>query len=146
MKRCARCRQLKPVDEFGYKTTGLPTRVSYCRPCVRARSKEHYEANKSSYLSRNQRKKAKLQKERFGFLMDYFQAHPCADCGETDPVVLDFDHLRDKEFSIGNQLIIRSWAQILAEIEKCDVVCANCHRRRTAIRAGYLRARLAAQR
>jgi hypothetical protein len=54
-------------------------------------------------------------------------------------VVLEFDHLRDKLFSVGQDLSRRSWSSILAEIEKCEVVCANCHRRRTARRRGALR-------
>ena len=66
--------------------------------------------------------------------------NPCVDCGEGDPVVLEFDHLRDKRFSIGQELVRRSWRSILAEIEKCEVVCANCHRRRTARRRGSMRA------
>ena len=46
-------------------------------------------------------------------------------------MVLEFDHLRDKRFNIGAALPYRNWAELLAEIEKCEVVCANCHRRRT---------------
>ncbi len=57
-------------------------------------------------------------------------------------MVLEFDHLRDKAFAIGASLPYRNWEAILAEIAKCDVVCANCHRRRTARRAGHLRMRL----
>jgi hypothetical protein len=61
--------------------------------------------------------------------------HPCVDCGESDPVVLEFDH-RDpaaKSFSIGDALgKTWQWEKIAAEIAKCDVRCANCHRRRTA--------------
>jgi hypothetical protein len=53
--------------------------------------------------------------------------------------VLEFDHLRDKEFGIGAGLVQKGWETILAEIEKCEVVCANCHRRRTAQRQGTLR-------
>jgi hypothetical protein len=37
-------------------------------------------------------------------------------------------------------MMTSAWATILAEIEKCEVVCANCHRRRTAARMGYFRA------
>lgn len=59
----------------------------------------------------------------------------CKDCGETDIVVLEFDHLRDKEFDIGNGKL-RGTQKLLEEINKCDIVCANCHRRRTAKRAG----------
>ena len=53
------------------------------------------------------------------------------DCGETDPLVLEFDHRGDKLFSIGSELSRRNWQSVLAEIDKCDVVCSNCHRRRT---------------
>src|SRR4051794_36986150 len=61
------------------------------------------------------------------------------DCGETDPVVLEFDHLRDKEFDIASGIHYHAWSKVLAEIAKCEVVCANCHRRRTARRRGALR-------
>ena len=70
----------------------------------------------------------------------YFVVHPCVDCGERDPVVLEFDHLRDKRLAISSQLHGRNWQTILDEIEKCEVLCANCHRRRTARRRGALRA------
>jgi hypothetical protein len=80
--------------------------------------------------------------ERTRWLIEYFRMNPCGDCGETDPIVLEFDHLRDKSFAIGPQLSQRSWQSILDEIDKCDVVCANCHRRRTARRRGAFRARL----
>jgi hypothetical protein len=65
--------------------------------------------------------------------------HPCADCGETDPVVLEFDHLGDKRFTIGVAIRDRNWQSVLEEMAKCEVVCANCHRRRTATRRGSLR-------
>ena len=80
-----------------------------------------------------------MLEERFIFLMAYFRDHPCADCGETDPVVLEFDHLRDKKFVIAAGIRNRNWNDVLDEIAKCDVVFANCHRRRTAKRGGFLR-------
>lgn len=54
----------------------------------------------------------------------------CVDCGEVDPIVLEFDHLRDKEFNLAHYAKA-SWERLHAEIAKCEVVCANCHRRRT---------------
>jgi hypothetical protein len=70
------------------------------------------------------------------FLLDFFSKHPCVDCGETDPLVLEFDHIGTKEFGIGAELRSRNWQAILREIDKCEAVCANCHRRRTARRGG----------
>jgi hypothetical protein len=62
------------------------------------------------------------------------------DCGETDPLVLEFDHLGDKSFNIAKGIRDHSWQSVLDEIRKCEVVCANCHRRRTALRGGFARA------
>lgn len=66
-------------------------------------------------------------------IVDYLVAHPCVDCGESDIIVLDFDHLRDKLYDV-SAMVARAmkWESILVEIEKCVVRCANCHRRKTA--------------
>ena len=77
------------------------------------------------------------------YLVEFLAANPCVDCGEADPVVLEFDHLGDKAFSISKGLPDRNWQTVLDEIAKCDVVCANCHRRRTARRGGFVRAAVA---
>jgi hypothetical protein len=66
------------------------------------------------------------------------------DCGESDPVVLDFDHVRgSKRFSIAIAVTLGyPWETLLREIEKCEVRCANCHRRKTARQMGHRRALL----
>jgi hypothetical protein len=97
-------------------------------------------ANRQKYIDAEARRKRERAESRTRYLIEYFRAHPCADCGESDPLVLEFDHLRDKRFEVTNQFASRNWQEILDEISKCEVVCANCHRRRTARRAGYLRA------
>lgn len=59
----------------------------------------------------------------------------CADCNETDSIVLEFDHrCRDEKYINISDAVRLGWAleKIKVEINKCDVVCANCHRRRTA--------------
>jgi transcription elongation factor Elf1 len=65
-------------------------------------------------------------------LVDLKTASGCKDCGETNHIVLDFDHLRDKKYNISRMVHDGfSWAAIKKEIAKCEVVCANCHRIRT---------------
>ena len=66
------------------------------------------------------------------WLRDYKSRQRCQECGENDSVVLDFHHRNseEKDSEIGNAWR-RGWGKkrILAEIKKCDVLCANCHRR-----------------
>lgn len=58
---------------------------------------------------------------------------PCVDCDVQYPsYVMDFDHVRgEKLFDIGHSAINRGLKATLAEIAKCEVVCANCHRERS---------------
>ena len=113
---------------------------SYCRPCRAAYKREHYLANRQRYMDTAARRRAAVVEERTELLFDYFREHPCADCGKTNPLVLEFDHVGRKEFDIARGIRGRNWRAVLDEIAKCEVVCANCHRRRTALRAGFARA------
>lgn len=66
-------------------------------------------------------------------MMDFYKSHPCVDCGEDDPRVLDFDHLNNKKYNVSSLLRKEySWDSILEEAAKCEVRCANCHRKKTA--------------
>ena len=71
--------------------------------------------------------------------VEYLKDKFCVDCGESNPMVFDFDHLPKykKSFSISRAITgsTRSWESILLEIEKCEIVCANCHRIRTSTRS-----------
>lgn len=66
-------------------------------------------------------------------LWEYLGDHPCVDCGEEDPIVLEFDHVAGtKEFPVSEGVSrMYSIKKIKAEIDKCEVRCANCHRRVT---------------
>jgi hypothetical protein len=141
-RRCSRCGSVRPAVEFAWRRRATGARDTYCRPCRAEYKREHYAANRERYVAQAQRRKRELALERTRYLIEFFKAHPCVECGEADPIVLEFDHLRDKEFSIGLHLSRRSWRSILAEMDKCVVVCANCHRRRTARRRGALRWKL----
>ena len=137
--RCARCKTFKPSEDFAWRRIAKGQRDTYCRPCRAAYKQEHYAKNKQKYIDAANRRNRLLRIERTEWLVEYFQSHPCVDCGEKDPVVLEFDHLRDKSFHIGQSLNYRRWSLILEEIEKCEVVCSNCHRRRTARRRNSMR-------
>ena len=143
MAKCSRCKEEKPDDEFAWRRRKLGKRDTYCRPCRSAYHREHYLANKQRYIAFARQRKVAMVEERMQYLVAFLRDHPCVDCGESDPIVLEFDHLGDKKFGISDGIQSRRWKDVLDEIAKCEVVCANCHRRRTAKRGGFRRAAVA---
>ncbi len=64
--------------------------------------------------------------------IEVFKNKPCADCKKLYPsYVMQFDHKRDKKFMISKNIYNFGIKKLREEIEKCDVVCANCHAIRT---------------
>jgi hypothetical protein len=139
LRHCGGCGAKKPVSRFNWRRRDRGQRDNLCRPCRAGYHREHYLANKQRYVEQAARSKRRQRLKRTRFLLDFFKTHPCVDCGESDPVVLEFDHVRDKAFDVMQGFESRNWQAILAEIAKCDVVCANCRRRRTCMRRGALR-------
>ena len=139
-RRCGGCGTDKPLTEFNWRRKAQGQRDNLCRPCRAAYHRLHYERNRQRYVDQARVRKQALARARTRYLIDFFASNPCSDCGEPDPVVLEFDNLGDKLVAIVQSLPYRAWDSILAEMAKCEVVCANCHRRRTATRAGFLRA------
>src|ERR1039458_967220 len=103
-----------------------------CKTCTKA------EAHSTRY---RKRRKQRFEEKQV-WINDYLKSHPCIDCGEADPLVLVFDHCRGKKKRDVTGLTAMSVASISKEINKCDVVCANDHARRTAKRANTIRWRL----
>lgn len=104
-----------------------------CRSCRAAYTRKHYLDNKADYIKRARTRGARVRQENKHLILQYLLEHPCEVCGETDPVVLEFHH-RDpkaKEFTV-TRAITLSWKRLLAEIQKCRVLCANDHRREHA--------------
>ena len=131
MKRCNKCGKPKKDGEFNWKDKAKNTRQSACRPCQAEYQADWYRRNRKTHMANVRRNSQRYKDEICMRLIEYFQAHPCVDCRETDPLVLEFDHRYGRK---GRRAIsmLGSWKAILREIAKCDVRCANCHRRRTA--------------
>ena len=88
---------------------------------------------------------AKYRQKNFENMWELLSDKKCIDCGIKDSRVLEFDHLPEfeKKFDIARAVSgsTRSWKTILNEINKCEVVCANCHRIRTMNRGAYKRSK-----
>ena len=138
---CARCHSEKPVEAFPIKDRRRGTLSSYCRPCRSDYGKQHYRENKPHYLAKNVRARIQHRQTNRDVAYGHLLTHPCVDCGESDPIVLDFDHIdpATKLFCVGTMLSRQATPAIRREIEKCEVRCANCHRMRTATQFGSYR-------
>lgn len=104
-----------------------------CTCCHRRKNhntQSWYRVLETENLTKDRKYKAKNVRR----LLDVLSTRSCVECGENDPIVLEFDHLdrTTKCDSIGN-LIGRSrgWAKIQREIDKCQVLCSNCHKLKT---------------
>lgn len=149
MKTCTECLIEKPLEDFYVdkrvkKSVG---RSAKCKDCCRfigrknvreetpeqretriARAKEYEKTYRPNVIEGN-----KL------YIRTYLETHPCVDCGEDDWVVLEFDHVRGEKDRAISALIRWKLERIIEEIAKCDVRCANCHRRITYLRANNWR-------
>ena len=138
---CTKCGQSKNETEF-YWIKQRQKRDTQCKTCKRVAKREYYHKNKEEYkrrnrewrrknpdaASRNQKRTAERNRTLF---FKWLADKSCIVCGESDPVVLDLHHRNptNKLGSIGSLIGGSSANKLFAEIAKCDVLCANCHRR-----------------
>jgi 5-methylcytosine-specific restriction endonuclease McrA len=127
-KQCGKCRQTLPLDGFNRLGDG---RQHWCRECFR----KYFRARGALHLQQVREAKRRHRRAAKAYVLDYLSSRLCADCGEPDVVVLEFDHVGAKEADVAVLVAEgQSIARIEREVAQCEVVCANCHRRRTAER------------
>jgi hypothetical protein len=135
MKKCTKCLDVKNLILFATKSSSKDGKATWCKQCFAEHAAWKYqngdrirkEKNKANLIARNRIK-----------MREYLDTHPCVDCGISNFKVLTFDH-RNPEEKIRNvsEMFPWSWLNILTEIAKCDVRCANCHMIRTSIQFGF---------
>lgn len=134
MKMCGTCGETKELSSFARRGKGHQAK---CKACNTDYQKAHYEANKDVYKQRR-----KVARDAIAlWVREYKEAKGCMDCGGTFPFfVLDLDHRGDEQKVAAVSRMITdtgSLRLVKREVEKCDVVCANCHRVRTYERVLY---------
>ena len=128
------CQQISSISD------PMETCYAYCRACQSSYLRDHYLRNTAAYSQRRLESGRRYRGRNRSYMIDFLATHPCVDCGETDPVVLDFDHIdrSTKEYEVSN--VVRwgcSLERVKREIERCVVRCACCHRRKTAAEVGW---------
>jgi len=124
-KECLRCKNEKNIDEFSFKSKKDNKRQAYCKECFVILRKESYEKNKKHYLSKAKNRKGEVVE----WVFEMKKNMGCERCGFSHPVALDFHHINnDKEYDVSKLVRNGNKDKILKEIEKCIVLCSNCHR------------------
>lgn len=126
-KTCSRCSGEKLLTDFRRDRAQTSGYQSWCKVCARAQ-------HKSAYMERYGDKARAAARLRGAstrqFIVDYKNTHPCIICGEDNRVCLDFHHLdpTQKDFNLSAATTsTRSIESIQEEIDKCVVLCKNCH-------------------
>ena len=134
MKTCTKCKEKKSIAAFSKNKARADNLQNICKPCSRARSKQYYRDNKAKHKAKAAiRRDAERVKAQL-FVAAYLDTNNCVDCGETNMLMLEFDHVDRSTKKYGISCLIQSGypiATIEAEISKCEVRCANCHNAKT---------------
>ena len=95
-----------------------------------AASKRHYEANKEKIKKRSKKRNIGQRGVNKKYVEDIKKESSCTDCGESNHLVLDFDHIGDNKYKCISTMVYESYSveTIQKEIDKCEVRCSNCHR------------------
>lgn len=126
-KECTKCHEVKSLDQYCKSSRGKMGVQPACKACMniaytisRKKKQQHYQ----EVTKRRKHKNA-------AWLKEYKRERPCILCGEADETCLDFHHVdpSTKEGVIADMIYARSPAGMLSEIEKCVIVCSNCHRK-----------------
>lgn len=126
MPTCTLCKTDKPATEFYSRVSGKP--YPQCKDCHKKYVRAAYHRDKPAGRDRVKQQRQKLVE----WFRDYKRGLKCSRCPENHWACIEFHHKdpKTKEFSIVRAIARRlSIKRILAEIEKCEVLCANCHRK-----------------
>lgn len=126
MKTCTKCGLEKQEDDFSFRYKLKNVRLSQCKVCMAANNKQHYLNNSQLYKNLSRLRKQELTSWYKGFKSSL----KCNRCGFSNPAALQFHHesSETKEFGIASMISQgASRTAIIEEIQKCEVLCANCH-------------------
>lgn len=137
---CKKCKKDLPEEKFSFRNKSKGIRRKECKSCCSEYKKEYYKNNKEKLIKYSTESTKKIRQRNRQFIWNYYKENSCVDCPESDPIVLEFDHREgvEKEYEISKMVTqCYSIEGIKKEIEKCDVRCANCHRKETARKGNW---------
>ena len=147
MKVCTKCHVLKNESDYFVKVKKTGRLHTQCKDCYKLHRKtyyaEHYSKYGDLYRSRAKERRVIVKTNLRSKMLEYLQGKACSICGENDIRTFEFDHINPSLKSFGIARAIgdgMKWDNILIEIQKCRILCANCHKKHTAGQFGWYKA------
>lgn len=139
MKVCNKCLSRKDESNFFIRNKKTGRLHAQCKNCYKlyrkSYQKEHYKKYKNEYLKRATMRRQRLRDEYRTNMILFLKDKSCQLCSEDDIRTFEFDHIdpESKLFSISQGVKMGyNWTEILTEIKKCRILCANCHKKHTS--------------
>jgi 5-methylcytosine-specific restriction endonuclease McrA len=136
---CSQCKIEKTLSKEFFNTRDKLEKKfrTDCKECQHLKQNSAYQKKREYYKQATKKHRKKLRSDNQHLLWDYYSTHPCVMCGETNPIVLELDHLGDKKYNISDIIYCHTWISVQKELKKCQVLCANCHKKKTAKDYGW---------
>lgn len=133
MKKCSKCTEEKPLEAFQKRAKNLDGYTGVCKTCKQDYDNKFHSARSSTSKLKKYSLQVVRNKSIKLWYVEYMKDKKCNLCEEDNIAALDFDHINNKSFTISTALSGGySIKKILLEIQKCTILCSNCHRKKTA--------------
>ena len=133
-KICGTCKAEKDIKCYSKNPSKVDGLSYCCQDCNKMYQKEWYKKNKKKHIENLNLRRNLARKNAKEFAWQYISTHSCVDCNQSNPLTLDFDHVKGKKKENVSRMIADgvSIFKLEKEINKCVIRCANCHRIKTA--------------
>lgn len=128
MKKCKKCLQDKQEHEFNKRSRNIDGLDHKCKICARTRAKKLYDLDKPKNRKRIYKYRKKIVKPMKDFVLS-IRSLGCSLCNESDPCCIDFHHVNNKTDDISRIIKHLSFNKLVNEINKCILLCSNCHKK-----------------
>ena len=115
---CNNCNEEKLIDDFNWRNKERGIKHKRCKICTRKQGQSSYNKNADYYRKKNGKLRDEKTSKNKIKIWNYLIEHPCVDCGESNPILLDFDHVRGNKIYNVSQMKAMLWSTILKEIEE----------------------------